>query len=106
MNVIVNEDNAIGVASELYVAGRCPEEGTEIIRERFFLVLETDHGERLRHTYFFAEEERAERLAARVVEAGSINTENWSYMEPRYGSAAYVDQWCEQDQIEREKMAA
>lgn len=127
MNVIVNEDNVIGVMSDLYRTGARTEDGQEIIGTVFYLVLETDSGERLSHNHSFLNieretvdtgeellemwvqtdaEERAERLADRIRQVGTINTENWSYMEPRYGSAAYVDQHIEELQVQREKMAA
>jgi len=119
------KDLEIGVRSELAVIGRCPEEGTPIHAEFFDVIVETADGRRwargasyanrewLRddeHEFggFFAwvdGEQAANRLAKRIEAADQIDLTHWHEIDPCYGSAAYIAQDTETDQILRERAA-
>jgi hypothetical protein len=97
------------VTSELYVAGTT-EDGHPYTAERYLVAVEAASGARHLHNTFFngcevsvdedegytafvdVREEAmaaAEKLAARVREAGMINLVHWYETQPAYGSDAY-----------------
>lgn len=59
------------------------------------VVAETGSGRRFLHTHNFATLAGAERMVARVIEAGYINEDHWVEIDPVYGSEAFSDQEAE-----------
>lgn len=116
IEVIVWEDQ--------FSAGRHPEDGTQVIGEVYYVVIEFENGARLKHSARFANvawvEDRSEwcdfggyferdwegkakaaceRLAAKVRAAGRINPDHWEEMYAAYGSPAFSNA----EQIEWER---
>ena len=111
-------DTIIDVRSDLVQIGRCPEEGTPITCEAFYVFIEFANGARYAHCDRIVElapykdeegltryapiydqcsgksgrelaRERAERLATKVAFANTIDLLYWDEVDPRYGSPAY-----------------
>jgi hypothetical protein len=108
----------IEVFSDLYVAGRHPEEGTDIIGEVFYVVATEPDGRRYRHERSFPNlhwvkddelefggyygrlegELAASKLSETVRRAGGpINLNSWREIDPAYGSEQYQRQGIEQE---------
>jgi hypothetical protein len=68
----------------------------------FVVTVETERGDLLRFPTAFSSAAAAERFAARVRGAGVIVLDRWDYVRAIYGSAAYFEDGCELDQLERE----
>jgi hypothetical protein len=115
----------IEVRSDLFVAGRHPEEGTDIIGEMFYVIATEPSGKRYRHERGFPNltyikdaecefggyhgsapgELQANKLAATVRRAGGpINLRSWRETQPEYGSVAYQRGGWEQEAALLERM--
>lgn len=109
----------VRVESDLYIAGRDPEEGYEIHGESFFVVVEFEGGECYSHEHrwrnksfddVWADElsemvrvwndstdecialstKLCDRVTAHVGKGGTLDMGHWQYRRTVYGSAAYV----------------
>lgn len=78
--------------------GTCPEEGTPIVGEFFFVTMTFPSGRRFAHYHVSESGAEADALEQRMSEAGVgswevsyfENSQYWSEIDPVYGSAAYV----------------
>jgi hypothetical protein len=115
----------ISVASDLYDAGR-DDDGYPFIAELYYVVLQYEDGRTFRHNATFLGDElevddedgmvyhndvrtealaKAEHLAERVRQAGTVDFQYWEETDPAYGSDAYIAQGTEAKRAFVERVA-
>jgi predicted PolB exonuclease-like 3'-5' exonuclease len=93
------------VRDRLVSLGRHPEDGEEIIRSRFDVIIEQSDGSRVAHRHVFTERDAAERFAEKVrvgLVSGQIDEDCWEQIDPAYGSVAYQNEEAEIVYAERQ----
>lgn len=101
----------------------CPEEGTPIIGESYFVLITLDDGSRFEHnvrfpSLFWVDDsecefggywdridaaEQADDLLRRIIIRGEVDLAHWRSVRPAYSSEAYIQgDWSRQD-AERER---
>ncbi len=79
------------VTSDLVKVGVQEEEGYDIIRERWYVVAESEDGRRFSHGWMFDRADEAQERLAQIARDGGIDPvrSNWYEMYPVYGSLEY-----------------
>ena len=109
----LNQCNQAGVASKVAVVGYNPENADvsnpsgAILREVFFVAVESDYGYIYSHFHRFENEEEAQALANKVNDAIftglALNPVHWTFERLRYGSEAYDGEGGEEELVAFEK---
>lgn len=104
------QDYHFGIRTDVVQVGSCPEEGSPVYSEIYYVVAETEDGSRYAHFHAFREMEwiidfdlefggywdstnslpEAQKLLSRIENAEKINLDYWIPIEPVYGSQAYI----------------
>jgi len=119
----LTDATSISVNGHIFEAGRSLEDGTQIVGEHFFILVETDDGFRFRNSRSICSGQmhytedgfnvwqqdvdadtaraqvQADKIAAHLEAGGSLNPEYWQRVQGGYGSAG----WDEQAEIELER---
>jgi hypothetical protein len=94
------------VRSDLRQFGTDPVEGTPVVAEQYYVVVEDKDGARWAHDHNFDDVEDAIKLEAKVQDRldvlgkAGLNMDHWAEADPCYGSAAHqrVGDWHLMDQ--------